>query len=181
MSNDDGIASYFPPTLVRILVAAVPIGVVCYFAMGLHDKPAEPGTMTAAAVSERLRPVAQVVMASMPASAAASTGAASTGGSAAPSALQTGQAVYESVCSTCHGQGIAGAPRFGDHKAWGARIAQGYAVLVKHAIEGYTGKAGVMPPKGGSSLEDVEVARGVAYMADKAGANFPEPTTLAKN
>jgi hypothetical protein len=37
-----------------------------------------------------------------------------------------------------------------------------------------------MPPKGGGTYDDVEVARAVAYMANHAGASFPEPDSLAK-
>ena len=37
-----------------------------------------------------------------------------------------------------------------------------------------------MPAKGGNpSLDDFEVARGVVYMANAAGANFPEPAEPA--
>jgi len=37
-----------------------------------------------------------------------------------------------------------------------------------------------MPAKGGNpSLDDVEVARGVVYMANAAGASFPEPAEPA--
>ena len=32
-----------------------------------------------------------------------------------------------------------------------------------------------MPAQGGGDFDDVEIARGVAYMADHAGAKFPEP------
>lgn len=160
------IASFFPPPLVRIILTAVPIAVICYFVSGLHDQTSAPGTMTPEAVAARLRPVAQLVLAGAP--------------EGAPSALQSGQAVYESVCSACHGGGIAGAPKFGDRKAWTPRIAQGFDVLVKHAIDGFSGRSGMMPPKGGGAFEDVEVARAVAYMADKAGAKFAEPTAPAK-
>jgi hypothetical protein len=32
-----------------------------------------------------------------------------------------------------------------------------------------------MPPKGGSDANEVELARAIAYMANKAGANFKAP------
>ena len=48
----------------------------------------------------------------------------------------------------CHGAGIAGAPKFGDKAAWAPRIAEGVNVLYQHALQGYQGKAGVMPPEG---------------------------------
>jgi cytochrome c5 len=64
----------------------------------------------------------------------------------------------------CHGAGIAGAPKVGDKAAWTARIAQGNPTLYEHAIKGYQGKAGVMPPKGGSTAPDADVKAAVDYM-----------------
>src|SRR5690606_5606947 len=58
-----------------------------------------------------------------------------------------GEAVYRTACTVCHGAGIAGAPRTGDASAWEARLEQGMETLVKHAIEGFQGDAGVMPPR----------------------------------
>ena len=60
-----------------------------------------------------------------------------------------GTAAYETACSACHGAGIAGAPKVGDKGAWGPRIAQGKDTLYNHAIQGFNGKTGVMPAKGG--------------------------------
>ncbi|GAB3407490.1 c-type cytochrome [Massilia agilis] len=94
----------------------------------------------------------------------------------APKVLQTGEAIYNTTCAACHGTGAAGAPKFGDAGAWGARIAQGFDTLVQHATQGIR----AMPAKGGNpDLSDVEVARAVAYMANKAGANFKEPEAPA--
>ena len=70
-------------------------------------------------------------------------------GSAAPGMPTDGTQMFEQTCSACHGQGIAGAPKAGDKAAWVARIAQGKATLYQHALNGYTGKSGMMPPKGG--------------------------------
>jgi cytochrome c5 len=94
----------------------------------------------------------------------------------APKVLQSGEAVYTAICAACHASGAAGAPKFGDTGAWGARIAQGYDTLVKHAIEGIR----AMPAKGGNpDLDDVEVARAVVYLANKGGAKFKEPEVKA--
>ncbi|HEX7983411.1 MAG TPA: c-type cytochrome [Duganella sp.] len=94
----------------------------------------------------------------------------------APKVLQSGEAIYTSTCAACHGAGVAGAPKFGDAGSWAARIAQGYDTVVKHAIEGLR----AMPAKGGNpDLDDVEVARAVVYMANKAGAKFKEPEVPA--
>ncbi|TFW29888.1 c-type cytochrome [Massilia horti] len=94
----------------------------------------------------------------------------------APKVLQNGQAVYTAVCAACHATGAAGAPKLGDKAAWGQRIAQGFDTLVQHAVHGIR----AMPAKGGNpDLDDVEVARAVAYMANQAGANFKEPEAPA--
>ena len=76
----------------------------------------------------------------------------------------TGKTLYNSACVACHGAGIAGAPKIGDKAAWAPRIAQGNATLYEHAIKGFQGKAGVMPPKGGSTAPDAEVKAAVDYM-----------------
>ena len=95
---------------------------------------------------------------------------------AAPKGSLTGEAVYAQVCKTCHEAGIAGAPKVGDKATWAARIAQGQSTVVQHAVQGFQGKTGVMPPKGGSAeLTDTEVARAVVYMANQVGANWKEP------
>ena len=84
------------------------------------------------------------------------------------------------MCKTCHEAGLVGAPKAGDKAAWGPRIAEGEATLFKHAVDGFQGKSGVMPPKGGSaSLTDDEVHRAVVYMANLAGAGWKEPASTA--
>lgn len=89
---------------------------------------------------------------------------------------KSGQEVYDTACVACHGTGALGAPRFDNKGDWGSRIAQGFDTLVKHAIDGFTGKNGTMPPRGGiADLKDGEVARAVAYMANSAGADFKAP------
>jgi len=92
------------------------------------------------------------------------------GGSAAPAVdPNLGQNVYQQACATCHKGGLAGAPIVGDKEQWKARIAQGMDVLVEHAINGYQGSLGYMPPKGGQiQLSDEEVAAAVRYMTDSS-------------
>jgi len=68
----------------------------------------------------------------------------------------------------CHAAGVAGAPKLGDKAAWSARIAQGTSVLYVHAINGFQGKVGVMPPKGGSPASDADVKAAVDYMVSAA-------------
>lgn len=85
--------------------------------------------------------------------------------------LKSGEEVFKAQCTTCHSIGAAGAPKFGDASAWAPRIAKGLDALVQSALHG----RGAMPAQGGGDFDDIEVARGAAYMADAAGAKFPEP------
>ena len=115
-------------------------------------------------VLERIKPVGTVVMAE----------------ASAPHGSLSGEKVFAQVCKTCHETGLAGAPKAGDKAAWGPRIAEGEKTLVQHAIGGYQGKTGVMPPKGGSTdLTDDEVHRAVVYLANLAGAGWKEPAPTA--
>jgi cytochrome c5 len=82
--------------------------------------------------------------------------------------LGRGKEVYDMACFVCHAMGIAGAPKFGDEDAWGPRIAQGMDILYAHSINGFQGKTGVMPPKGGrTDLSDEDVRQAVRYMVDQ--------------
>jgi cytochrome c5 len=97
-------------------------------------------------VDANLRPIASVAVAGQDNSALAIK---SSGPEVKVSLPADGTAAYQTGCVACHGAGIAGAPKTGDKSAWGPRLAQGKAVLYKHAIEGFNGKTGVMPAKGG--------------------------------
>jgi cytochrome c5 len=86
---------------------------------------------------------------------------------AAPAA--DGMKIFAMSCAACHATGVAGAPKFGDKAAWAPRVAQGVSVLYTHALGGFQGKAGVMPPKGGNtSLPDADVKAAVDYMVAAA-------------
>ncbi|MFI4904501.1 MAG: c-type cytochrome [Burkholderiales bacterium] len=98
----------------------------------------------------------------------------------APHVALSGEQVFGQVCKTCHEAGLAGAPKMGDNAAWTPRIAQGAATLFKHAIEGFTGKNGMMPAKGGNTdLADDDVERAVVYMANRSGGKLAEPKPAA--
>jgi cytochrome c5 len=72
----------------------------------------------------------------------------------------TGEQAFTQVCSACHGAGINGAPKVGDHAAWGPRVQQGKEVLYTHAISGIRS----MPPRGGSTWPDATIRMAVDYM-----------------
>ena len=76
-----------------------------------------------------------------------------------------GHGAFEAACKACHGEGLAGAPKAGDKAAWGPRIAQGKETLYQHALAGFNGTKGVMPPKGGrTDFPDALVKQAVDYM-----------------
>lgn len=89
--------------------------------------------------------------------------------------LRAGEEVYKAQCVACHDSGAAGAPKFADAGAWGARIKQGFEVLVTSALKG----KGAMGAQGGGDFNDVEIARAVVYLANNAGAKFEEPQAPA--
>lgn len=105
-----------------------------------------------------------------PAAPAPSTATAPAPAPAAPPVTvnEAGKSAFGKACALCHAAGIGGAPKPGDKADWGPRIAQGADTLYKHAIEGYTGQKGVMPPKGGSALPDADVKAAVDYMVGQS-------------
>jgi cytochrome c5 len=83
--------------------------------------------------------------------------------------VRPGQGVYNRTCALCHAAGVAGAPKPGDKAEWEPRIAQGMDVLYQHSLEGFTGKKGMMPPRGGASnLSDEEVKAAVDFMVGQS-------------
>lgn len=83
--------------------------------------------------------------------------------------VRSGPEVYNMACMACHTTGAGGAPKIGDADAWADRIAQGHATLVKHAVEGYQGEAGYMPPKGGrADLTEDEISAAIDYIVGES-------------
>jgi cytochrome c5 len=73
----------------------------------------------------------------------------------------------QGACAGCHKSGAGGAPMLGA-AGMGARASKGKDTLYKHAIEGFTGSAGVMPAKGGNAaLTDEQVKAAVDWMLDQ--------------
>jgi cytochrome c5 len=150
--------------LILGILAAVTIGLMVLAGI-ISDNTAkryiEEDPLMREQTEQRIAPVARVAVAGQDNSALAAP-------AAAPAAAATdlpGEQVYQQVCTACHGAGIAGAPKTGDKAAWEARLAQGADTLNKHAIEGFQGKAGYMPPKGGrTDLTDQSVINAVEHM-----------------
>ncbi len=93
----------------------------------------------------------------------------STGAASLSEMALAGKATYEGACKVCHGSGLTGSPKVGDVDAWAGRIKQGMPILLDHAIKGFSGDTGVMPPKGGRvDLSDKQVEQAVAYMVESS-------------
>jgi len=144
------------------LVIVLGIILLVIFVTSTATTGAGTDSQSAEAISSRIRPVSEEGFTLVDANA--------------PRVLQAGGAVYAATCAACHDSGMAGAPKTGDNGAWGARLAQGYDTLLKHAIEGIR----AMPAKGGNpDLDNLEVERAVVFMTNKSGASFKEPVEPA--
>lgn len=121
-----------------------------------------------AAVTARIRPVGEVYRTGEEHESDAPT--VETPAEPEPVATaMSGPQVYNAACLACHGAGIGGAPILGDAAGWADRIAQGADILKEHAVQGYTGSMGYMPPKGGRlDLSDGEIEAAVDYMVSQA-------------
>ncbi len=82
--------------------------------------------------------------------------------------IAAGEEIYEANCAGCHDSGTAGAPKPGKKEDWAGRIGQGVELMTKKSIEGFDGKTGSMPAKGGNEALTVEeVSNAVKYMVFK--------------
>jgi cytochrome c5 len=155
------------------------IGVLAIFALGILVLAMKMSDLTQgiyttdadeyqAAVEDRIRPFGQVYLPGEEASANAPKVTEASHAQPVQTAM-SGPQVYNSACIACHGSGIGGAPIVGDSNGWAARIAQGNETLYDHAVNGYTGSAGYMPPKGARmDLSDEEVHGAVDYMVGES-------------
>ena len=119
---------------------------------------------TGSSVAERIKPVAQVNVASPETQREPVKNAA-----AAPPPARDGQQVYRATCVACHDAGIAGAPKLGDKSQWAKHIAKGLDTLYASAVNGVQGSTGAMPAKGGNpALSNAEVRAAVDYMVARS-------------
>jgi cytochrome c5 len=139
-------------------------------ALLLHGQRAhEPSGASGQRIAERLQPVAGVYAGETGAAAmaeAAAAASAATAGTAAFGGSLDGQVIYDGQCAACHTTGAAGAPQL-IQAQWDGRLAQGTDTLIRHAIDGYQGSAGLMPARGGNpALSDEQVEASVRWMLD---------------
>jgi len=111
------------------------------------------------AVAERVKPVGEVYIGSVP------EGVSAPAATAAPTQVAaaelSGDQVYQQVCASCHVAGVLNAPKPGDAAAWAPRLAKGNDALYANAINGI----GVMPAKGGRpDMSDDAIKAAVDHM-----------------
>ncbi len=84
--------------------------------------------------------------------------------------LAMGGKIWDKHCRACHGSGLAGAPKITGSRFWEPRIAQGLEVIFTNAKEGFTGKTGTMPARGGKpKLTDEEFEAAIRFMIHHSG------------
>jgi cytochrome c5 len=110
-------------------------------------------------VQQNIAPFAHIAVAGRDNSALAVPVSSKTGAASA-AVPSTGEQAFTQICSACHSLGLNGAPKMGDHAAWGPRIAQGKETLYASAIGG----KGAMPPRGGTPWPDATIRMAVDYM-----------------
>ena len=167
-----------PGQLITALVAAFVFPVTIFMLLGQYvtgDQPIDPNSPAYSneAVTKRLKPVGELVLADESTQAEAqSTGAsgqATLSAEAPAGPAEAGEerikSIYTASCAACHASGAAGAPKLGDKAAWAARIKTGSEGLYNSALKGKN----AMPPKGGNaSLSDAEVKAVVDYMVSQS-------------
>jgi cytochrome c5 len=120
-------------------------------------------------IEQRIQPLGHVVLLGGEELAAQQAALAAAAAPKANAKKLTGPEVFEQVCYACHAPpGAGGAPVLGNAEMWNPRIAKGLMTLEQHALMGFQGEKGFMPPKGGRvDLSDEEIVAAVHYMVGK--------------
>jgi cytochrome c5 len=166
--TDRAFLKSFAGLIVALVALTVVLFVVAQIIGGKPSKTVE-ATADAKAVAERIKPVGELTVGAVPATQVSTASNAVMDAiiptANAAGAEDAGKKIYDTTCMACHAAGVAGAPKFGDKAAWAPRIAQGMDTLHTHAIKGFQGKAGMMPPKGGNmGAKDEDIKAAVDYM-----------------
>ena len=134
---------------------------IAFLARDVGFKEEEGNPSREITTEERIQPVADVYTGEAGAAAieeaAASSGAEMT---VAFDGSLDAEMIYGSVCSVCHGTGVAGAPIPGS-PTMAERAGKGQDVLVQSALNGLN----AMPPRGGRpDLSDEQIQAVVEFM-----------------
>jgi cytochrome c5 len=161
MAQTESSDTHFFSTFSMVLGGLILLAIVLFAAarlIGRHTqgRDVQQDPLYAKEVGENISPFAHVAIAGQDNTALA----APKSNVLAADVPTTGEQAFTTVCSACHIPGINGAPKIGDHAAWGPRIAQGKEVLYSHVIAG----KGNMPPRGGTTWPDATIHMAVDYI-----------------
>ncbi|MEO6186088.1 MAG: c-type cytochrome [Steroidobacteraceae bacterium] len=164
--NDSQFFNQFSVVLGLLIAFAILVFALARY-VGKHEQNAQvlEDPMLQQSVAGRVGVPARIAVAGQDNSAMAIAPVSTATATAVLASFKTGTEVFEGACKACHGLGIAGAPKAGDHTVWAPRIAKGKATLYEHALKGFNGTAGVMPPKGGrTDINDDLIKAAVDHM-----------------
>ncbi len=155
-------------SMVIAFLAAVTLGLILFahYLNGQLKHDVDPAAEQR--VVARIAPIGEVYAGATGAAAQADAikvSAAAAASQVAYGGTLDGSVIFGNLCTGCHTSGAGGAPKL-DAAGIGARmVEQGIDMLIKNAITGYTGNAGVMPAKGGNpALTDDQVKATVEWM-----------------
>ena len=167
--TDSVFLKHFAQLIAFLMAVAVLLMALAAYIYNKHPPEENPDAQKV--LSERIAPVGGVyagdtgraaMQAAQEAAAKAAAAQVAYGGTT------DGKTIYGNLCHSCHDTGAGGAPKISDKAAWAPRVAQGIDTLVKHATEGFTGKSGVMPPKGGNpALNDEQIKATVNWIVSQ--------------
>jgi len=151
----------FTTMFMAVLVGLVGLTIIILIIANILyvDDAMETDLRVQKAVAERVKPVGEVYIGSVP------EGLGVPATTAAPTQVAaadlSGEQVYQQVCASCHAAAVLNAPKPGDAAAWEPRLAKGTDVLYANAINGI----GAMPAKGGrADMSDDAIKAAVDYM-----------------
>lgn len=157
-------------SMVIAFLMLVTLGLIL-FAAYLHNAlPAAVSPVEAKRTEDRIAPAGAVYAGATGAAAQAAAAEAAKLAAASQVAYggtTDGSVIYDNLCAGCHKSGAGGAPTL-TAAGMGARAGKGKDMLYDHAINGFTGTAGVMPAKGGNAaLTDEQVKVTVDWMLEQ--------------
>ena len=156
--EDKQFTTQFIAVLVGLIGLTIAILVVANFLYGGDTSAMDEREQKL--VAERIRPVGELYVGSVPAAEVESAPTEATTTTVASADLN-GEAVYQQVCAACHTAGVLNAPKPGDTAAWEPRLAKGIDVMYANAING----VGAMPAKGGRvDMSDDAIKAAVDYL-----------------
>jgi len=152
--HDKALAKSFTAVLSVLVIIAVGF----YFIADMvtsDPEDAGPSERMQAKILENIKPVGEV-----------NVGAVSATAAPAAAGPRSGKDIYSGTCMACHATGVAGAPKVGDKAAWSARAAKGVDGLLATAVGGLN----AMPPKGTcGACSDDELKGAIEYMLKETG------------